>query len=286
MDQRIIKLYDEYTHAPLPRRVFIKRLSLLVGGTAAAMALLPALENNYAMAAMVAEDDSRITTSRVTYPAGDAQISGYLAHPRNGTNLPAVLVIHENRGLNPHIQDIARRLAAEGFLALAPDMLSSMGGTPADEDQARDMIGKLNAAETVAGLVAGVDYLDDHDDGNGMVGCVGFCWGGGMANQIAVNADKLDAAVVFYGRQPAAADVSKIHAKMLIHYAGLDERINAGKDAYEEALKAANVSYTQYVYDNVNHAFNNDTNTARYNAEAANMAWGRTVEFLKASLPS
>ena len=286
MNQDIIRLYDEYTHAPLPRRVFLQRLSALAGGTAAAAALLPLLENNYAHAAMVAEDDQRLEIQRVTYDADGQTIGGYLAKPKGATKLPAVIVIHENRGLNPHIQDIARRLAAEGFLALAPDMLSSMGGTPADEDKARDMIGTLDAGKTVAGLVAAVPYLMARPDASGRVGCVGFCWGGGMANAMAVRSPGLAAAVAYYGLQPSAADAAKIKARLLLHYAGLDERINAGIPAYEEALKKAGVRYQLYVYDGVNHAFNNDTNAARYDATAAKLAWGRTVGFLKESLGS
>lgn len=284
MNQDIIKLYDEYTHKPLPRRVFLKRLSALAGGTAAAVALLPLLENNYARAAMVADDDGRIETQRISYDADGQTIGGYLAKPKGGNNLPAVVVIHENRGLNPHIQDIARRLAVAGFLALAPDMLSSMGGTPADEDKARDMIGKLDTGKTEAGLVAAVPYLMARPDASGRVGCVGFCWGGGMANAMAINSPGLAAAVAYYGRQPSAADTAKIKARLLLHYAGLDERINAGIPVYEEALKKAGVRYQLYVYDGVNHAFNNDTNAARYDATAAKLAWDRTVGFFKESL--
>jgi len=284
MDQAIIDLYDEYTHAPLPRRVFLKRLSALAGGTAAATALLPLIENNYAKAAMVADNDSRIEISRVSYAADGQTVSGYLAKPKAGTRLPGVVVIHENRGLNAHIQDVARRMAVEGFLALAPDMLSPVGGTPADEDKARDMISKLDAGKTLAGLVAAAPYLTARPDCSGKVGCVGFCWGGGMANRMAVGLPGLAAAVAYYGAQPPAADAAKIKARVLLHYAGLDERINAGIPAYEDALKKAGVRYQVHVYSGVNHAFNNDTNAARYDAAAAALAWGRTVAFLKESL--
>jgi carboxymethylenebutenolidase len=284
MNQDIIRLYDEYTHAPLPRRVFMRRLSALAGGSAAAAALLPVLENNYAHAAMVAETDPRIEVEKVSWDSGGEKINGYLAKPKGGTKLGAVVVIHENRGLNPHIQDVARRVAAEGFLALAPDMLSPMGGTPADEDAARDMIAKLDREKTIAGLVAAVPYLAGRPEAAGKVGCVGFCWGGAMANMMAVRSPDLAAAVAYYGSQPAAADAAKIKARLLLHYAGLDERINAGIPAYEEALKKAGVNYQVFVYDGVNHAFNNDTNAARYNAEAAKLAWERTIGFLKQGL--
>jgi len=281
MDQAIIDLYDEYTHTPLERRVFLKRLSVLAGGTAAASALLPLLENNYAEAAMVMEDDPRLDIEQVTYPAGEQQISGYLAKPKGGSNLGSVIVIHENRGLNPHIQDVARRLGAEGFLALAPDMLSPIGGTPADEDKAREMIGTLNREETIAGLAAAVPYVKGRADASGKVGCVGFCWGGAMANNMAVAVPDLDAAVAYYGRQPTAEDTAKIEARLMLHYAGLDNRVNAGIADFEAALKANGVDYQVFVYEGANHAFNNDTNAARYDANAAKQAWGRTVAFLK-----
>lgn len=284
MNQEIIRLYDEYTHAPLPRRVFLKRLAALAGGSAAAAALLPLLENNYAGAAMVAEDDPGIEVERVSYDADGQPIAGYLAKPKGGTNLAAVIVIHENRGLNPHIQDVARRFGAEGFLALAPDMLSPMGGTPGDEDAAREMIGKLDRETTIAGLVAAVPYLAARPDASGQVGCVGFCWGGAMANMMAVRSPDLAAAVAYYGRQPSAEDAANIKAQMMLHYAGLDERVNAGIPAYETALKQAGVDYRLFMYEGVNHAFNNDTNAARYDAAAARMAWERTVAFLKESL--
>jgi len=284
INQEIIRLYDEYTHAPLPRRVFLKRLSALAGGGAAAAALLPLLENNYAQAAMVAEDDPRIEVARVSYDAGGQAIAGYLAKPKDGTGLAAVVVIHENRGLNPHIQDVARRFGAEGFLALAPDMLSPVGGTPADEDAARDMIGKLDREKTIAGLVAAVPYLKGRPEVSGGVGCVGFCWGGAMANNMAVHSPDLVAAVAYYGRQPSAEEAARIKARLMLHYAGIDPGVNAGIPAYEEALKRAGVDYRLFMYEGANHAFNNDTNAARYDADAARLAWGRTVDFLRQSL--
>jgi carboxymethylenebutenolidase len=235
MDQKIIALYDEYTHAPLDRRVFLERLAALTGSVAAAMAALPLLENR-AVAAVVAPDDARVTASTVEFPGQGGTIKGYLAKPASGSKFGAVVVIHENRGLNAHIEDVTRRIAVAGFLGLAPDLLSPAGGTPANEDQARDMIGKLDMAATVANAVAAVAFLRGHADGNGKVGAVGFCWGGGLVNQLAVNDPTLNAAVAYYGRQPDAADVPKIKAPLLLHYAGLDTRIDEGIPAYKAAL--------------------------------------------------
>jgi carboxymethylenebutenolidase len=283
MDQKIIDLYDEYTHAPLDRRVFLERLAGLTGSVAAAMAALPLLENR-AVAAVVAPDDARVTTSTVEFPGQGGTIKGYLAKPASGSKFGAVVVIHENRGLNAHIEDVTRRLAVAGFLGLAPDLLSPAGGTPANEDQARDMIGKLDMAATVANAVAAVAFLRGQSDGNGKVGAVGFCWGGGLVNQLAVHDATLNAAVAYYGRQPDAADVPKIKAPLLLHYAGLDTRTNEGIPAYKAALDKAGVSYKVYVYEGANHAFNNDTSAERYNAEAAKLAWDRTLAFLTEKL--
>jgi carboxymethylenebutenolidase len=283
----MIKIYDDYTHLTLDRRDFMNKLKRLTGSAAAAAAIAPMLAANQARAAIVPEDDPRLKTETITWPGADGQtMSGYLARPADATGrLPAVIVIHENRGLNPHIKDVARRMALEGFLALAPDFLTPAGGTPEDEDKARDMIGALDRAATVANAVATVSFLKNSDMTNGKVGVVGFCWGGGMVNQTAVNAGAdLAAAVPYYGSVPEAADVPNIKAKLLLQYAGLDERINAGIPGYEEALKAAGVDYQIHVYEGANHAFNNDTSEARYNKEAADLAWSRTVEFLKANL--
>lgn len=284
MDQKIIDLYDDFTHDRLSRRAFIKKLSTLVGGTAAAYSILPLLKNNYAQAAIISETDPRLEIATTTFPGVGTSVSGYLAKPKGGKNLPSVVVIHENRGLNPHIKDIARRLAAEGFLALAPDMLSPVGGTPGDEDKARTMIRALDKAATLKHLLGAVPFLAAHKDGSGKVGCIGFCWGGAMANNMAVNSADLKGAVAYYGRQPKAPDVAKIKARLLLHYGGLDKRINAGIADFEAALKAAKVNYQKHVYDGANHAFNNDTNAARYNPEAATLSWGRTVAFLKETL--
>jgi len=284
MDQNIIDLYDEYTHAPLERRVFLARLARLTGSTAAALALVPLLEAKQAHAAIVPPEDQRLETSRITYPGSTGDMKAYLARPKGAGKLPAVIVIHENRGLNPHIEDVARRVALAGFLALAPDLLSPMGGTPTNEDTARDMIGKLDGKQTTQNLVSAVAFLKQHAHGNGKVGAVGFCWGGGPVGDLVVNAPELDACVVYYGRQPRAAEVEKIRAPLLLHYAGLDARINAGIPAFVDALEKTNKKYTLHMYEGANHAFNNDTSEARYNKQAADQAWSRTIAFFKANL--
>ncbi len=284
MDQKIIDLYDRYTHEPLERRVFLARLAEMTGGVAAALAMVPLLEANQAHAAMVAADDGRITSSRIGYPGTTGEIKGYMARPKGASKPPAVIVIHENRGLNAHIEDVSRRLALEGFMALAPDLLSPLGGTPANEDTARDMIAKLDTKQTVQNLISTVGYLKKSPNANGKVGAVGFCWGGGMVNELAVNAPDLNAAVAYYGKQPKAEEVKKIQAPLLLHYAGLDTRINEGIPAFEDALKKAKKKYTVYIYEGANHAFNNDTSEARYHKQAAELAWSRTVAFLKENL--
>ena len=284
--QEMIRLYDDYTHLTLDRRGFMDKLARLAGSSAAAAAIVPMLAASKASAAIVAADDPRISAETVTFEGpGGVKLSGYLARPAAAAGkLPSVLVIHENRGLNPHIEDIARRLAAEGFLALSLDFLSRSGGTPADEDAARAAIGALDRSATLADAVAAVAYLKGLPDANGKVGVVGFCWGGGLANRLAVAAPDLSAAVAYYGQQAPAEDVPRIKAKLLLHYAGLDERINAGIPAYEAALKSAGVDYAVFVYDGANHAFNNDTSAARYDEAAAKLAWSRTIDFLKANL--
>ncbi|MBM3485857.1 MAG: dienelactone hydrolase family protein [Alphaproteobacteria bacterium] len=284
MDQRIIDLYDEYTHRPLDRRVFLRRLADLAGGTAAAIALLPLLENSYAFAATIAADDARLAAERVHYPGATGPVTGYLARPRAEGRRGAVIVIHENRGLNAHIEDVARRVAVAGHVALAADLLSPSGGTPADADAARDAIGKLDGAATVRNLVAAVAWLKARADSNGRVGAVGFCWGGGMVNRLAVAAPDLAAGVVFYGLSPAAEDAAKIKARMLMHYASNDDRINATVPGYEAALKAAGVAHSIHHYPGTQHAFHNDTAGERYNAAAARLAWERTIAFFQATL--
>ncbi len=284
MEQAIIDLYDEYTRVPLARRTFVARITALVGGTVAASVLLPLLENSYALSAMVSEDDGRLEISRVSYDGSGGKISGYLAKPQYGVDLPAVVVVHENRGLNPHIEDVVRRLALEGFLAFAPDMLSGVGGTPADPDKARSLIGALDPEIVVTDFVAAVPYLMARPDATGRVGCVGFGWGGAVANWLAVRSPGLASADSYYGRQPGAEDVRKIRAKLLLHYAGLDKPINAGIAEFEAALKKEEVRYDLHIYEGADHGFSNDTNAARYNSDAAGLAWGRTIGFLKKSL--
>jgi len=284
MDQRIIDLYDLYTHGEMSRRSFIDKLAALAGSTAAASALLPLLTNNYAQAQTVPENDPRIETMTVDVP-GVQNLKGYLARPKaSGDRVPAVLVVHENRGLNPHIRDVTRRVATEGFLALGLDFLSPLGGTPEDDDKGREMFGQLKQPEALAYAKAAVAYLKGHPNGTGKVGAVGFCWGGGVVNSLAVNEPNLAVGVAYYGGQPKPEDVPKIQAAMLLHYAGLDERVNAGIPAYEAALKAAGKTYELHVYEGANHAFNNETNAARYHKEAADLSWRRTLSFLKKHL--
>ena len=284
MDQRIIDLYDAYTHGAVPRRDFMDRLAQMAGGAGAAAALLGVLQNDYARAAVIAEDDPRIAAETTTYDAAGSKVSGYLARLKGGAKRAAVIVIHENRGLNPHIKDVARRLAVDGFLALGVDALSPLGGTPADEDKAREMIGSLKPDETLARYVAAVSFLGAHPESTGKVGTVGFCWGGGMANRLAAAGTQLAAAVAYYGMPLPPDQVPKITAPLLLHYAGLDERINAGVPAFEEALKKNGKAYELHMYAGANHAFNNDTNAARYDKQAAELAWGRTIAFLKKHL--
>jgi carboxymethylenebutenolidase len=279
VDQDVIDLYDQFTHSDMPRREFLSRLAKLAGGAAAATALLPLLENNYAHARVIGEDDRRLQEEYVEFPGPQGAVRAYLATPTGSGRSPAVVVIHENRGLNPHIEDVARRAATAGFLAVAPDALSPLGGTPDDSDRARTMMGQLDAGETRDNFLAAVMYAKNHPRSTGKVGCVGFCWGGAMANQLAVHSGGLDAAVAFYGRQPAAEDVAKIRASLLLHYAGLDRRINAGIEAYEAALRDARVDYELHMYEGVNHAFHNDTSLTRYDEAAATLAWERTIAF-------
>ena len=281
MDQKIINLFDEYTHKPLNRQEFINRLVKITGSMAAAMAVLPLLEVNYAHAAVVPEQDEDIITEDVTYEGDGITMKGYLARPKKDGKYGSVVVIHENRGLNPHIKDVARRVAKAGFIGLAPDALSGTGGTPANEDEARDLIGKLDAAKNLNNFLKGAKYAGSRKESNGKTGCVGFCWGGAMANQLAVNDPELESAVAFYGRQPAAADVKKIKARVQLHYGSLDERVNQGIPEYEQALKDAGVKYELYMYEGAQHAFNNDTAPTRYNEAAAKLAWERTIKLFK-----
>lgn len=284
--QAMIDAYDEYTHLTLDRRKFMEKLTRLAGSGAAAAAIAPLLSANMARASIIAADDARIKSEDVAFAGGAAEMRGYLARPADATGpLPGVVIIHENRGLNAHIKDVARRFALEGFLALAPDFLAPYGGTPADEDKARQMFTTLDPARTVADAVASAAFLRSHEAGNGKVGAVGFCWGGGMVNMLAVNDPDLGAAVAYYGVQPKdPADIAAIKAPLMLHYAGLDERINAGIEAYKGELDAAGKDYQLFIYEGKQHAFSNDTSEARYDKEAADLAWGRTVGFLKDAL--
>lgn len=368
MDQRIINLYDEYTHKPLSRKEFIQRLTRLVGSTAAAMSLLPLLESNYAPSIGRAKPKD-LFTEYISWPGVDGEMKAYVARPIQEKAYATVIVIHENRGLNAHIADVARRVARAGYLAVAPNALAPLktppanveervskiilmnfekfkaenltpatsltkdlgadsldfvelimefekefdttisdkqaeklktvgdifehiktnvtapyGGTPENEDDARQLFRTLDAEASRQNFISVFDQLKSRQDCNGNFGCVGFCWGGAMANTLAVNVPEMKAAVAFYGRQPADEDVSKIKSAVQLHYAGLDERINAGMEAYENALKNAGVEYEQYVYEGVNHAFHNDTSTARYDAAAAKLAWERTLAFFEKHL--
>ncbi len=285
MNPKISDLYSEYSNGRIDRRQFLKKLTLLAGGTAAAYSLLPVLEGNQLHAAIPAVNQVDLDAEMITYPGGSGDVMAYMARPSGDKKLPAVIVIHENRGLVRHIKDVTRRMAAEGFLALAPDANSPLGGTPEDdEDKGRTMMRELDQEKTVKDFVAAVKYLDTHPLSTGKVGCTGFCWGGGMTNTVAVNAPELDAAAPYYGRQPNTEDVPKIKAAVMAHYAGEDERINAGIEEFEKALKDAGIEYSIYMYEGAQHAFNNDTNPGRYHEEAAKLAWERTIKFFKEKL--
>jgi carboxymethylenebutenolidase len=278
MDQKIINLFDEYTHKPLKREDFLARLIKMAGGTAAAMAILPQLEGKYAFANQISEEDKDLKIENISFASKNCTMKGYLVSPKNQTvPLGAVMVIHENRGLTSHIKDVTRRVAKAGYIALGIDALSPFGGTPENEDEGRALFPKLDVGQNIENLKSGLDYLRGLKNCNGKTATVGFCWGGGMANAMAVVDPQLKAAVPYYGRQPNAADVPNIKAKLLLQYGGLDERINEGIPAFEEALKANKIDYKVYVYEGAQHAFNNDSSPARYNAEVAKLAWERTL---------
>ena len=285
MKDNISKLYDDYRLGKTSRRDFVRKLTLLTGSAAAAMSMLPVLDDNSLNGSSSMKDDSDLITEFVKYPAETGDMKAFLARPKKGKKFAAVIVIHENRGLQPHIQDVTRRMAKEGFLALAPDALSPLGGTPEnDSAKAVTMIRELDGEKTVKDFVAAVKYLDTHPLSTGKVGCTGFCWGGAMTNQVAVNSPELDAAVPYYGRTPAAEDIPRIKAPVMAHFAGNDPGINAGIPAFEEELKKNNKEYRIFIYEGANHSFNNDSNPERYNEEAAKLAWGRTVGFFKEKL--
>jgi len=287
-DPEVLRWFDRYVHGDVDRRGFLNGVArYAVGGVTAAM-LLESLSPRFAQAQQVKPEDSRISARYVEYasPEGSGKVRGYLARPAGGGGkLPGILVVHENRGLNPHIEDIARRLALDNFVAFAPDALTPLGGYPGDEDKARDLFAKLDQARTRNDFIAAAAYLKGLPDCTGKIGVVGFCYGGGIANMLATKLPDLGAAVPFYGNQPAAADAARIKAPLLIHYAGNDERINSGWPAYETALKAAGVKYQAFVYSGTEHGFNNDT-TPRYAAAAAKLAWTRTVDFFNQNLRS
>jgi carboxymethylenebutenolidase len=284
MERKITDLYNDYRQGITSRRDFIKKLTMVAGSTAAAFALIPVLEENEALQSAKPKKEVELVTEFIKYPCATGEMRAYLARPKKGKKFPAVIVIHENRGLVPHIQDVTRRMAKEGFLALGPDALSPVGGTPEDISNVGELFKKLNSEETVKNFVAAVAYLKTNPFSNGKVGCTGFCWGGAMTNQVAVNSPDLNAAVPYYGRQPSAEDVAKIKAPIMAHYAENDAGINAGIAAFEEALKKNNKEYQIFSYPGTGHGFNNDTGGERYKEEAAKLAWSRTVAFFKEKL--
>jgi carboxymethylenebutenolidase len=285
-DQELLNLFDQYVHGAIDRRGFIDRAGKFAVGGLTAAALLDMLNPKFAEAQQVPKDDKRLKTEYLEYPSpkGNEKTRGYLARPANATGkLAGVLVVHENRGLNPHIEDIARRLALDDFMAFAPDALAPLGGYPGDEDKAREVFPKLDQTKTREDFVAAASYLKTRPDCTGKIGAVGFCYGGGIVNMLATRMPDLAAGVPFYGGQPPAEDVPKIKAPLLIQYAENDERINAGWPAFEAALKANNVKYEMFNYPGTQHGFNNDT-TPRYDEKSAKLAWQRTVEFFKKNL--
>jgi carboxymethylenebutenolidase len=282
MNERITSLVDDYRRGGIDRRDFLKKLAVYAGSTAAAMALVP--EADWAS---FQNNDPDLVTEFIKYQGETGEVKAYLARPKASKKYPAVIVIHENRGLQPHIMDVNRRMAKEGFLSLAPDGLSPLGGTPEnDVAKATSMIRELDGGKTIKNFVAAVKYLETHPLSNGKVGCTGFCWGGAMTNQVAVNAPTLKAAIPYYGKQPVAEDVAKIKAPIMAHYGANDAGINQGIPAFEEALKKAGIEYKIFIYEGAGHAFNNDTSPDRYNEQAAKLAWKRTVDFLKEKLKS
>jgi carboxymethylenebutenolidase len=284
MEKEIKNLYSDFKNGRISRRMFIRRLAIITGSSAAALSLFPVLGEDEILAAGKSRKELPLVTEFIKYPAGTGEMRAFLARPKKGKKFPAVIVIHENRGLVPHIQDVTKRMAKEGFLSLAPDALSPLGGTPEDVSKVPAMFKQLNNEETTKNFVAAVKYLKTHPHSTGKVGCTGFCWGGGMTNQVAVNAPDLDAAVPYYGMQPAPEDVEKIKAPIMAHYAGNDERINSGIPAFEEALKKYKKDYKIFIYEGAGHAFNNDSNPERYNEQAAKLAWGRTIDFFRERL--
>jgi carboxymethylenebutenolidase len=283
MDKEIQTLYTDFKKGRIDRRLFLKKLALITGSSAAAMAVFPVPEEDGTMAA-ASKKEPELITEFISYRGETGDMKAFLARPKKGKKFPAVIVIHENRGLVPHIQDVTKRMAKEGFLSIAPDALSPLGGTPEDISNVGAMFKQLDSEKTVKNFVAAVKYLKTNPLSTGKVGCTGFCWGGAMTNQVAVNAPDLNAAVPYYGMQPSSEDVEKIKAPIMAHYAGNDERVNAGIPAFEEALKKYHKEYQIFIYEGAGHGFNNDSNQERYNEQAAKLAWSRTVGFFKEKL--
>jgi carboxymethylenebutenolidase len=284
--QEVLNVFDHYVHGEISRREFIDRAARYAAGAMSAATMLELLQPNYALAEQVPKDDARIHAEYVTYPSpkGSGTMRGYLVKPANASGkLPGIVVVHENRGLNPYIADVARRLAVENYLAFAPDALTPVGGYPGDDEKAAQLFARLDPRKRTEDLMAAVPFVESRPECNGKVGAIGFCFGGGIVNMMAVRFPELAAAVSFYGAQPSAADTARIKAPLLIHYAGLDERTDAGWPAWKNALDAHHVRYTEYTYPNTNHGFHNDT-TPRYDEAAAKLAWSRTLAFFDAHL--
>ena len=282
MNPKIEEYLDKYQNGQIDRREFLKKTAMLAGGAAIVLTGIP----SFSYAQIVPEDDPRLDIEMITYQGESGEILAYMAKPKDAGKLPAVIIIHENRGLLPHIKDVTRRMALEGFIVVAPDALSPVGGTPNTGEDTRPLFQKIDYEKTKKDFSAAVKYLQTNPQTTGKVGCTGFCWGGAMTNHVAVNSPDLKAAVPYYGSQPAAEDVPKIKASMVLHYAGEDTRINSGIPAFEEALKKAGIEYEIFMYEGAQHAFNNDTNPDRYHPEAAKLAWERTVRFFKEKLKS
>jgi len=282
VDRRIIDLYNEYVHTALPRREFMTRLASIAGSTAAAMAILPFIEPNYAQARQIEPDDKRIKGEKIEFDGPQGKVKAYLAlprKPRKDEKLPAILVIHENRGLNEYIEDVARRAAVGGYIAIAPDGLSVAGGAPSDQEAARDLFAKQDPARIAGDVLAGVPWLRKNPQCNGKVGAVGFCYGGGLALRAAIETPAVDAAVCFYGRQLTADETQRLKVPVLLNYAGSDERVNAGIPEFRAALDSVGVPYSLNMYPGTQHGFHNDSSAARYNEPAAKLAWSRTIDF-------
>jgi len=280
MDQRVIDLYNTYIHGSMPRRDFLQRLAGIVGGVAAATALLPLIECNYANAEQVKPDHADLETGYASYAGTRGAVRAYVAKPKRADRaLPGVLVIHENRGLNAHIEDVARRAALAGYVAVAPDGLSVAGGAPADQEQARDLFAKTDRAVIDADVISAVGYIASRKDGTGKIGAVGFCYGGGIALQCAAERPEIRAAVAFYGAALPAEKVAKVKAPLAMHYAGKDERIDAGINDFRAALDAHEIAYSIHMYPGTQHGFHNDSSEGRYDAAAAKLAWARTIAF-------